>query len=104
MNWGINPVTLAMDLDAMPRKTDKRVRLIEAAKVLIHQKGFNQTTLADIHLWPAISLDSPSGTLPGMRIVERTGADGVIPFLKEDLADPCSDEAGCACDEDFGRW
>ena len=32
----------------MPRKTDKRKRLIEAALVLIHQQGFNLTTLADI--------------------------------------------------------
>lgn len=28
--------------------TDKRTRLIEAANTLIHQQGFNQTTLADI--------------------------------------------------------
>lgn len=32
----------------MPRKTDKRMRLIQAAKTLIHQQGFNLTTLADI--------------------------------------------------------
>ncbi len=32
----------------MPRKTDKRERLIEAAKNLIHKQGFNLTTLADI--------------------------------------------------------
>ena len=32
----------------MPRKTDKRERLVEAAKTLMHQKGYNQTTLADI--------------------------------------------------------
>ncbi len=32
----------------MPRKTDKRVRLIEAAAKLFHQQGFNLTTLADI--------------------------------------------------------
>jgi TetR/AcrR family transcriptional regulator, transcriptional repressor for nem operon len=32
----------------MPRKTDKRVRLIEAAMILIHQQSFNLTTLADI--------------------------------------------------------
>lgn len=43
----------------MPRKTDKRVRLIEAAKVLIHQKGFNQTTLADI----AQEADVPLGNV-----------------------------------------
>ncbi len=32
----------------MPRNSDKRERLVEAAKHLIHQQGFGQTTLADI--------------------------------------------------------
>lgn len=32
----------------MPRKTDKRERLVKAAKLLAHKKGFNFTTLADI--------------------------------------------------------
>ena len=32
----------------MPRKTDKRMRLVQAAKTLIHKHGFNLTTLADI--------------------------------------------------------
>lgn len=32
----------------MPRTSDKRGRLIEAAKSLIHRKGFHRTTLADI--------------------------------------------------------
>src|ERR1700735_1314403 len=43
----------------MPRKTDKRVRLIEAAKLLIHQQGFNLTTLADI----AQEADVPLGNV-----------------------------------------
>ena len=43
----------------MPRKTDKRVRLIEAAKVLIHQQGFHLTTLADI----AQEADVPLGNV-----------------------------------------
>lgn len=43
----------------MPRKTDKRVRLIEAAKILIHQQGFNLTTLADI----AQEADVPLGNV-----------------------------------------
>ena len=43
----------------MPRKTDKRIRLIEAAKVLIHQQGFNLTTLADI----AQEADVPLGNV-----------------------------------------
>ncbi|OUD12126.1 TetR/AcrR family transcriptional regulator [Thioflexithrix psekupsensis] len=32
----------------MPRVSDKRERLLAAAKALIHQQGFYQTTLADI--------------------------------------------------------
>jgi len=32
----------------MPRSSDKRERLLDAAKTLIHQHGFRQTTLADI--------------------------------------------------------
>ena len=43
----------------MPRKTDKRNRLVEAAKVLIHQQGFNLTTLADI----AQEADVPLGNV-----------------------------------------
>jgi AcrR family transcriptional regulator len=43
----------------MPRKTDKRVRLIESAKILIHQQGFNLTTLADI----AQEADVPLGNV-----------------------------------------
>jgi len=43
----------------MPRKTDKRNRLVEAAKALIHQQGFNLTTLADI----AQEADVPLGNV-----------------------------------------
>jgi AcrR family transcriptional regulator len=43
----------------MPRKTDKRIRLIEAAKLLIHRQGFNLTTLADI----AQEADVPLGNV-----------------------------------------
>ncbi|MFA6038473.1 MAG: TetR/AcrR family transcriptional regulator [Legionellales bacterium] len=32
----------------MARETDKRIRLVNAAKVLFHKQGFNVTTLADI--------------------------------------------------------
>ena len=32
----------------MPRTSDKRERLLKAARTLIHQQGFNQTTLSDI--------------------------------------------------------
>jgi AcrR family transcriptional regulator len=43
----------------MPRKTDKRVRLVDAAKALIHRQGFNLTTLADI----AQEADVPLGNV-----------------------------------------
>lgn len=43
----------------MPRKTDKRVRLVDAAKYLIHKQGFNLTTLADI----AQEADVPLGNV-----------------------------------------
>ena len=32
----------------MPRFSDKREKLLEAAKTLIHRQGFNETSLADI--------------------------------------------------------
>lgn len=73
----------------MPRKTDKRVRLIEAAKVLIHQKGFNQTTLADI----AQEADVPLGNVYyyfktkeaiGEAVIEKRAAESVEFFAKLD--------------------
>jgi TetR/AcrR family transcriptional repressor of nem operon len=73
----------------MPRKTDKRVRLVEAAKVLIHQKGFNQTTLADI----AQEADVPLGNVYyyfktkeaiGEAVIEKRAADSAEFFVKID--------------------
>ncbi|MAZ44847.1 MAG: TetR family transcriptional regulator [Legionellales bacterium] len=64
----------------MPRKTDKRIRLIEAAKVLIHQQGFNLTTLADI----AQEADVPLGNVYyyfktkeaiGIAVIERRATE-----------------------------
>ena len=64
----------------MPRKTDKRIRLIEAAKVLIHQQGFNLTTLADI----AQEADVPLGNVYyyfktkeaiGIAVIERRASE-----------------------------
>lgn len=75
----------------MPRKTDKRVRLIEAAKVLIHQKGFNQTTLADI----AQEADVPLGNVYyyfktkeaiGEAVIEKRAAEYSEFFSKLDEA------------------
>src|SRR4029078_3659067 len=71
----------------MPRKTDKRVRLIEAAKVLIHQQGFNLTTLADI----AQEADVPLGNVYyyfktkeaiGEAVIEKRAAE-LLEFLSK---------------------
>ncbi len=78
----------------MPRKTDKRVRLIEAAKVLIHQQGFNLTTLADI----AQEADVPLGNVYyyfktkeaiGEAVIEKRAAE-LLEFLSkmDENADP----------------
>ena len=78
----------------MPRKTDKRVRLIEAAKVLIHQKGFNQTTLADI----AQEADVPLGNVYyyfktkeaiGEAVIEKRSAENDEFFKRlDEISDP----------------
>lgn len=71
----------------MPRKTDKRIRLIEAAMVLIHQHGFNLTTLAYI----AQEADVPLGNVYyyfktkeaiGEAVIERHAA-GCIELLNQ---------------------
>jgi TetR/AcrR family transcriptional regulator, transcriptional repressor for nem operon len=78
----------------MPRKTDKRIRLIEAAKVLIHQQGFNLTTLADI----AQEADVPLGNVYyyfktkeaiGEAVIEKRSAE-ITEFLSklDEIADP----------------
>ena len=78
-----------MDLEVMPRKTDKRIRLIEAAKVLMHRKGFNQTTLADI----AQEADVPLGNVYyyfktkeaiGEAVIEKRSAEYAEFFRKLD--------------------
>lgn len=43
----------------MPRQSDKRVRLVKAAKLLLLKKGYNETTLADI----AQEADVPLGNV-----------------------------------------
>ncbi len=64
----------------MPRTTDKRGRLIDAAKVLMHQQGFNLTTLADI----AQEADVPLGNVYyyfktkeaiGIAVIEKRAAE-----------------------------
>ena len=80
----------------MPRKTDKRVRLIEAAKVLIHQQGFNLTTLADI----AQEADVPLGNVYyyfktkeaiGEAVIEKRAAEYAEMLAKlDEIANPAS--------------
>lgn len=78
----------------MPRKTDKRVRLIEAAKLLIHQQGFNLTTLADI----AQEADVPLGNVYyyfktkeaiGIAVIEKRAAEWAERLASwSELTDP----------------
>ena len=78
----------------MPRKTDKRIRLIEAAKVLIHQQGFNLTTLADI----AQEADVPLGNVYyyfktkeaiGIAVIEKRAAEWSERLAQwAEIADP----------------
>lgn len=78
----------------MPRKTDKRVRLIEAAKLLIHQQGFNLTTLADI----AQEADVPLGNVYyyfktkeaiGIAVIEKRAAEWAERLAGwSEIADP----------------
>ncbi len=80
----------------MPRKTDKRVRLIEAAKVLIHQQGFNLTTLADI----AQEADVPLGNVYyyfktkeaiGEAVIEKRAAEySELLARLDEIVDPAS--------------
>lgn len=78
----------------MPRKTDKRIRLIESAKVLIHQQGFNLTTLADI----AQEADVPLGNVYyyfktkeaiGIAVIEKRAAEWAERLASwSELSDP----------------
>jgi len=40
----------------LPRKSDKRERLLKAARTLIHRQGFHQTSLADISAESGVTL------------------------------------------------
>ncbi len=67
----------------MPRKTDKRIRLIEAAMVLIHQQSFNLTTLADI----AHKADVPLGNVYYYFKKKEDIGEAVIEKLATTLSD-----------------
>lgn len=78
---------LTQDHIVMPRKTDKRARLIAAAMRLIHQQGFNETTLADI----AQEADVPLGNVYyyfktkgniGEAVIEHRSAESAEVFSR----------------------
>jgi AcrR family transcriptional regulator len=65
----------------MVRVSDKRERLMEAAKVLIHRQGFAQTTLADI----ARESDVPLGNVYYYFKTKDEIADAVIAEYTEQV-------------------
>lgn len=65
----------------MPRKTDKRDRLIMAARDLIHRQGFNLTTLADI----AQDADVPLGNVYYYFKTKEAIGEAVIEFRAAEL-------------------
>jgi len=65
----------------MPRKTDKRDRLIMAARDLIHKQGFNLTTLADI----AQDADVPLGNVYYYFKTKEAIGEAVIEFRAAEL-------------------
>lgn len=67
----------------MPRKTDKRIRLITAAMVLMHQQGFNLTTLADI----AQEADVPLGNVYYYFKTKEAIGEAVIQTRSAEIAE-----------------
>lgn len=65
----------------MPRTSDKRERLIEAANVLIHKQGFHKTTLADI----AEESNVPLGNVYYYFKTKEEICDAVIEERKKEL-------------------
>lgn len=65
----------------MPRTSDKRERLIDAANVLIHRQGFHKTTLADI----ASESDVPLGNVYYYFKTKEEICDAVIEERKKEL-------------------
>ena len=65
----------------MPRTSDKRERLIDAANVLIHKHGFHKTTLADI----ATESDVPLGNVYYYFKTKEEICDAVIEERKKEL-------------------
>lgn len=67
----------------MPRKTDKRQRLIKAAKSLIRKQGFHLTTLADI----AQEADVPLGNVYYYFKTKEAIGEAVIESRARELAE-----------------
>ncbi len=65
----------------MPRTSDKRERLIDAADMLIHRQGFHKTTLADI----AKESDVPLGNVYYYFKTKEEICDAVIEERKQKL-------------------
>lgn len=65
----------------MPRKSDKRERLVDAAKKLMFQQGFNLTTLADI----AQEADVPLGNVYYYFKTKEAIGEAVIAFCLGEL-------------------
>jgi len=65
----------------MPRQSDKRERLVRAAKLLLLKKGYNETTLADI----AQEADVPLGNVYYYFKTKEAIGDAVIIFCLGEL-------------------
>ncbi|UCH46668.1 MAG: TetR/AcrR family transcriptional regulator [Betaproteobacteria bacterium] len=65
----------------MPRTSDKRERLITAGRELIHSKGFNRTTLADI----AEASGVPLGNVYYYFRTKEALLDAVVSAQKDDF-------------------
>jgi TetR/AcrR family transcriptional repressor of nem operon len=78
----------------MPRASDKRERLVEAAKELIHHQGFKQTTLADIAEASGVPLGNvyyyfKTKDEIGAAVIEQRGREIADFFQRlDDLDDP----------------
>ena len=80
----------------MPRVSDKRERLVDAAKHLIHRQGFNQTTLADI----ARESDVPLGNVYYYFKTKEDICNAVIEERREGIRESLQE---CCCKENDPR-
>ncbi len=71
----------------MARTSDKRVRLVDAAKALIHKQGFNLSTLADI----AQEADVPLGNVYYYFKTKESIAEAVIANRSRELHEALQD-------------